>query len=429
MMPSAHALVTEAAQRREVHAAFQFFHLREPTVFLWQMEATQVPSPPFGEQARAAWLLERFAALGLDGPRLDDEGNCLAELAGANPDAPRLLISAHIDTVFAADTPLEVRAEAERTYLPGLADNGTGIAALLAIAAACKAAELMPPVPILFCGNVGEEGIGNLRGMRRIFRDRDEHTIGAALVLDGTGTTPVVTQALGSRRFQITISGPGGHSWTDAANPNPVVALSRAITTMMSQTLPESPRTTVNFASVSGGDSINAIPATVTAQVDIRSEEGGEMIRQEVFLYRAVEDAVAETSAANAQAAALAAPPTSGAGAAGSLGASRVPGLAFQITPLGERPSGALPQDSFLIEAVRAVDRHLQIRTHWRAASTDANIPLSLGVPAVSLGAGGSSGGTHTLNEWFEPTGRGLALRRILLLALVTAEHLAREQP
>jgi acetylornithine deacetylase/succinyl-diaminopimelate desuccinylase-like protein len=314
-----------------------------------------------------------------------------------------VLICAHLDTVFPADVPLVLERDGDRIAIPGASDNGAGLAAMLALAAALKQHEIAPACDVVFAGTVGEEGDGNLRGMRAIFASKLAASIGAVLVLDGAGSTSAVSEALGSRRFEVEITGPGGHSWSDSERPNPIVALASAIAAFQNEALPETPATSVNFATIQGGTSVNSIPQTVLARVDIRSVSQEEIVRQEVRLHRAVEDAVL---------------------------AARQPGrhrLRHTIRITGHRPAGKLAERSFLAESVRAVDRHLQLRTRWRIASTDANIPLSLGVPAVSVGGGGTGGGAHTLEEWYDPAGRDLALRRILLLALVAAEHLAFE--
>jgi tripeptide aminopeptidase len=224
----------------------------------------------------------------------------------------------------------------------------------------------------------------------------------ANVVLDGAGSEVAVTQGLGSRRYLVTVCGPGGHSWTDAGTPNPIVALSRAIATLSNVPLPSSPRTTLNIGTIEGGSSVNAIPEFAMARFDLRSLEPEQLVRLEVELHRAVEDAV------------LSAPPRSGA---------RGSGLSFSVQCIGDRPAGRLEDDAPLLEALQAVDRHLGIRTELRVASTDANIPLSLGIPALSIGAGGDGGGIHTRGEWYDASGRELALKRILLLLLLALEQ------
>jgi tripeptide aminopeptidase len=294
--------------------------------------------------------------------------------------------------------------EHNRLEAPGACDNGAGVAGILAVAAALESCGIELPCDLLFAGNVGEEGDGDLRGMRYLYgaspwRER----ISANVVLDGAGCEVVVTQALGSRRFLVTIHGPGGHSWTDAGTPNPIVVLSRAIAVMSELALPASPRTTLNIGTMEGGSSVNAIPERATARFDLRSLDADQLVRLEVELHRAVEYAVL---AANL--------------------ASRTKGpVHFLIERIGDRPAGRLSDESRLLEALHAVDRHLGIRTEQRVASTDANIPLSLGIPALSIGAGGDGGGIHTRGEWYDASGRELALKRILLLLLMTLDHLS----
>jgi acetylornithine deacetylase/succinyl-diaminopimelate desuccinylase-like protein len=314
------------------------------------------------------------------------------------------MLSAHIDTVFPIHTPIAPLVEHNRLEAPGACDNGAGVAGILAVAAALESSEIELPCDLLFAGNVGEEGEGDLRGMRYLYgaspwRER----IGANVVVDGAGCEVVVTEGLGSRRYLITIQGPGGHSWTDAGTPNPIVVLSQAIAAMSEVALPDSPRTTLNIGTIEGGSSVNSIPEFAMARFDLRSLEAEQLLRLEVELHRAVEDAVL---AANTP------------GRTGSKSA-----VQFLIERIGDRPAGRLGDDSRLLEALHAVDRHLGIRTEHRVASTDANIPLSLGIPALSIGAGGDGGGIHTRGEWYDASGRELALKRILLLLLLALDH------
>jgi acetylornithine deacetylase/succinyl-diaminopimelate desuccinylase-like protein len=275
---------------------------------------------------------------------------------------------------------------------------------MLAMAAAMRQAGIPTDCEVAFVGNVGEEGEGDLRGMRHIYRNGQEPSarerIAAHIVLDGAGHESAVTHALGSQRYLVTITGPGGHSWTDAGRPNPIVLLSRAIQRFSAGTLPDIPRTTMNVGTIEGGTAINAIPERAAARIDLRSTDPEQLVRLEVELHRAVEDAVlaankGQTTEANS--------------------------IRFAIEKIGDRPAGRLPADSELMTLLEAVDRHLAIRTEMRLASTDANIPLSLGIPAVSIGGGGEGGGIHTHAEWYDARGRDLGLRRILLLLLAVA--------
>jgi tripeptide aminopeptidase len=388
-----------AADRR-VHQAFQWLHLQEQRILQWQMELVSVPAPPFGERPRAEWLCARFRELGLADARIDEAGNAIATRHGSG-NGYRVLLSAHIDTVFPADTPIEPMVSGSRLSAPGACDNGAGVAAILATAAALEHAQIATVADIVLIGNVGEEGEGDLRGMRHIYGDGADAIV-AHIVLDGAGHEAAVTHALGSLRFLVTIDGPGGHSWTDAGRPNPIVVLSRAIERFSRTPLPEIPRTTINVGTIDGGTAINAIPESATARFDLRSTEPDQLVRLEVELHRAVEDAVLAANAA----------PRFDAKA-----------LRFTIEKIGDRPAGQLPSDSALLDLLRAVDRHLAIRTEQRVASTDANIPLAMGVPAVSIGAGGEGGGIHTFGEWYDARGRELGLRRLLLLLLALANQ------
>lgn len=365
----------------------------------WQMGLVAVPAPPFGERPRAEWLCERFRELGLDNPHLDHEGNAIATWRGAESGARRVLLSAHIDTVFPADTPIDPVLSGSRLSAPGACDNGAGVAAMLAMVAAMRHAQLTTACDVVLIGNVGEEGEGDLRGMRHFYRGVSDDIL-AHLVLDGAGHEAAVTHALGSQRFLVTITGPGGHSWTDAGRPNPIVLLSRAIQRFCEVQLPDYPRTTVNVGTIEGGTAINAIPERASARFDLRSTDPEQLIRLEVELHRAVEDVVLAAAARTRR--------------DGN-------GVRFKIEKIGDRPAGRLPANSALLEMLHAVDRHLGIRTEARVASTDANIPLSLGVPAVSIGAGGEGGGIHTRGEWYDARGRDLGLRRLLLLLLALA--------
>jgi tripeptide aminopeptidase len=403
------ACVAQLAADRRVHQAFQWLHLQEQRIMQWQAEMVGVPAPPFGEMRRAECLLERFRELGLENPHIDAVGNVIGTRHGAGSGARRVLLSAHIDTVFPASTPIEADLNGSRLSAPGACDNGAGVAAMLAMAAALKQAGIVPECEIIFVGNVGEEGEGDLRGMRHMYRNgsaREE--IAAHIVLDGAGHESAVTHALGSQRYLVTITGPGGHSWTDAGRPNPIVLLSRAIERFSLVVLPEIPRTTMNVGTIEGGTAINAIPERASARIDLRSTDPEQLIRLEVELHRAVEDAVLAANHGRTD--------------HGRTDQGKTEsGVRFAIDKIGDRPAGRLPVGSELMALLEAVDRHLAIRTEMRLASTDANIPLSLGIPAVSIGGGGEGGGIHTYGEWYDGRGRDLGLRRILLLLLAVA--------
>ncbi len=407
---SAFSRIGQLAALPRVHAAFQWFHLHERKVMQWQQELVSIAAPPFGEGRRAEWLAERFRELNLEQVEIDPEGNVLGSYRGSGSLAGRrcVVLSAHIDTVFPLHTPIAPLVENNRLQAPGACDNGAGVAGILALAAALQSSGIELPCDLLFAGNVGEEGEGDLRGMRYLYGASPwREKIAANVVLDGAGCEVVVTQALGSRRYLVTIQGPGGHSWTDAGTPNPIVVMSQAIAALSEIALPSSPRTTLNIGTIDGGSSVNSIPERATARFDLRSLEAEQLVRLEVSLHRVVEDAVL---AANGP---------------GKNGAKGHGAVQFQIERIGDRPSGQLSDDSPLLLALHAVDRHLGIRSEQRVASTDANIPLSRGVPALSIGAGGDGGGIHTSAEWYDASGRELALKRILLLLLLALDQVS----
>jgi tripeptide aminopeptidase len=404
---SAFSRVTALAAQRPVHAAFAWLHGNPNKIMDWQAKLVTIPAPPFGEKSRSEWLAARFAEAGLSQVHTDATGNVFASLPASNlpPEStgPVVLLSAHLDTVFPLETPLHPFVDGDRLQAPGASDNGAGVVGMLAIAHALFLAKPALTAPLIFMGNVGEEGEGDLRGVRQLYRHNAmAGRIAAHIVLDGAGADSAVTQALGSRRYQVTISGPGGHSFTDAGTPNPIAALASALATLAETVLPEEPRTTLNLGTIHGGTSVNSIPESAQASVDLRSTDPDQLLRLEVALHRAVEDAV-ERKNASAK--------------------SRAKGvLSFSIAKIGDRPAAQLPADSPLLEALRAVDRHLGLRTDLRLGSTDANIPLSLGVPALSMGAGGDGGGAHTLAEWYSAKDREVGLKRVLLLTLAMIE-------
>jgi len=395
--------IARIAEMRGVHAAFAYLHNQEMEFRRWQRELTEIPAPPFGEAMRSEWLRQRFTALGLEDVQVDELGNVLGTLQSKRA-APIIGISAHLDTVFPQGTALQTREEANRLHGPGISDNAAGVIALLAVATALKRTQLQPAANIVFIGNVGEEGEGNLRGMRHLFSTSPwRDLIHSLLVIDGAGTDTYVNQALGSRRFEVTFRGPGGHSWSDFGVPNPIVLLSRALARFSEVHIPESPRTTFNVGVISGGTSVNSIPESATARVDLRSASMEELQKLEDRLRECVAEAWREAPLAHRS---------------GELK------VTLAIESIGDRPAAELPANARILQIVRAADKHLRIESFPRLASTDANVPLALGIEATTIGAGGDGGGAHTLREWFDCSNRDLGLKRILLVLLaLTGVH------
>jgi tripeptide aminopeptidase len=388
-----------------VQSAVEGFRAQESQLREWQMEMARIPAPPFGEAERAQWLAQRFRELGLENVHEDSVGNVLGLRSGSTVQC--VAVSAHIDTVFPAGTPLHIRCEGSRLYGPGISDNCAGVTALLGIAAALKSADIFHELSVLFIGNVGEEGEGDLRGMRHIFSDPElKDSISYSLVLDGAGSDTIVSEALGSRRFEVIVRGPGGHSWSDYGTANPIPVLARAIHTFTQTSVPVSPKTTFNIGVIQGGTSVNSIPESASMRVDIRSASTAEIEKLEAALRNSISLA-AEDELRMLE----------------KRGPERKgpPGLSFEVIGIGDRPAGELNPNARILEVIRAVDAHLGNVATIQRASTDANIPLSQGGEAISIGGGGSGGGAHTLQEWFDCEGRDLGLKRILVMLLVLA--------
>jgi tripeptide aminopeptidase len=413
---AANARITSLAADRSVHRAFHWMHLYEQQLQRWQREFVAIPAPPFGEADRAAWFVTHFNEIGLTNAHLDPIGNALAELPSPHSDNI-ILLSAHLDTIFPEGTDCTPHEDEDgRLICPGATDNGAGLAALLAVAAALHfvqtEAMFTSPATILFAANVGEEGEGDLRGMRHLF-DASPYAprIRAAIALEGAGSSSVVDRALGSRRLRVEITGPGGHSWADAGRPSPINALAAALAELTQVALPSSPRTTFNCGTISGGTSVNSIPSSATADLDLRSTSTKELDSLEHLVLSTLSKCVkAEARRGRTRDA-----------------HRHRDALRITVRRIGNRVAGTLPPDSLLAISLRAVDRHLSLKTESRIGSTDANLPLSLGIPALAISAGGTGGGIHTLEEWYDPTGRELALRRILLLLLDTCANYAKQ--
>ncbi|HKP84805.1 MAG TPA: M20/M25/M40 family metallo-hydrolase [Blastocatellia bacterium] len=360
----------------------------------------EIPAPPFKEGARAAYVKQRFEELGLARVRTDEEGNVIAERAG-RATRPRVIVSAHLDTVFPEGTDVKVRREGQRLWAPGISDNTAGVASLTALARALDAGGLETEGTIYFVATVGEEGEGNLRGVRHMFtRGEFRSDVDAFISLDGPGVERITNRALGSRRYRVTISGPGGHSWGDFGIVNPVHALGRVIARFAAYPAPLAPRTSYNVGIIEGGSSVNAIPERASMIVDMRSVSNDEIDKLEAYLNRVVEIAVREENSQRAMSST---------------------NLCFEFEKVGDRPSGETPVETRIVQAAIECSRALGIEPRLDCSSTDSNIPISLGVPAITIGAGGVSSNCHTLAEWYEPIGRELGLKRLLLLAVSLA--------
>ncbi len=361
-----------------------------------QIELARIASPPFQEQERASAIAAKLESMGLSA-ELDGVGNLLARYPpGSDPSSlSPIVIAAHMDTVFGPDTPIEIKQEGDRWIGPGITDNARGLAVSLAVLRSLIRSRVDLRYPILFAFTVGEEGPGDLRGVKHLFAtDSPLRSAAGFIAVDGSGLRRITHHALGSRRFRVTIQGAGGHSWTDWGRSNPANVAGDFIRRLAELALPDDPRTTLTVARHAGGTSINAIPAESWVEIDLRSEDEPTLHLVESRMREALH---ASITAEHARA--------DGA-------------LTVDVTVIGERPAGRLPTSHPLVEAAKQATRDLGAEPECTVSSTDANVPLAAGVPAIAIGAGGRSANTHTRNEWFENTdGASGALRLLNLIS------------
>lgn len=332
----------------------------------------EIPAPTFAEGQRARWVARRFAQEGLADVHMDEAGNVLGRLGPHRPGTPALVVSAHLDTVFPAHVDVTVRRRDNRLWAPGVSDNSASVAALIHLIQALQAAGFTPAAPIWFVGNVGEEGLGDLGGMKHLLGPglAGRQAIGACLVLDG-GLGLICHQAVGSRRLQVTFKGPGGHSWGNYGRPNAIHVLAHAAAALDGLTLPRKPRTTLNIGLVSGGTGVNVIAPEASFVIDLRSEEAAELVRLERQ------------------------------GRSLCIREAQGRGVRVTVKVVGDRPAGALPREHPLVQAARAAAAACRIPAYHTASSTDANVPLALGIPAVCVGIKRGRD-AHTLDEYLE---------------------------
>lgn len=403
-LPAGIDSVARLAGRPALAEALKFFARERRWIDEQHLAVCRIPAPTFLEQKRAEWMAGQLKELGWEA-QVDRAGNVVAVPAGAARSGPVVALTAHLDTVLAPRSESEIRVEKDRFLGPGVADNGAGLAALLALARVLgKNGHGLDLSRLAVVANVGEEGEGNLSGMRYLCQNSAlAGRLQAVLVLDGPDTAHVTAEALACRRFELTVSGPGGHSWSDHGAANPIHALARAVTWFGDARAEEAARQrpcSWNFGVIEGGSTVNAIPTSARTKVDLRAENGSDL-----------EELVSSLSSTLERALML------------ENERARAGRVTARMRETGSRPGGRLAESASILNYVRAVDAELGIHTVLDCASTDANIPLSMGLPAISIGAGGQGGGAHTPGEWYSPEGRELGLRRILLLlALLLAE-------
>jgi acetylornithine deacetylase/succinyl-diaminopimelate desuccinylase-like protein len=342
-----------------------------------QRALTEIPAPPFKEQVRAEEYRKRLAALGLKDVRIDTEGNVIGVRPGGGK-GPKLIVSAHLDTVFPEGTDVKIKEKDGRLYAPGIADDTRGLAAMLSVIRAFNATGVKTVGDIVFVGTVGEEGLGDLRGVKALFRDMKD--IDGFISIDGADMNRIAYLATGSQRYRIAFKGPGGHSFLEFGLPSAIHAMGRAIAKIAEVQTPKAPKTTFTVSTVAGGTSVNSIAGDAVMEVDMRSNDAGELAKLEAQVLGLVTEAVAEENR--------------------RWGAES---MTVDIKLVGSRPAGGQALDSPAVQA--AVLAHQAVGMPGialQASSTDSNLAINLGIPAVTIRGGGRTGGTHSLGEWYQ---------------------------
>jgi len=349
-----------------------------------QISICEIPAPPFKEERRAAEMKKRFEALGFRNVRIDSIGNVIAERPGTGG-GPVVVIAAHLDTVFPEETDVRVQRTGTLLKGPGIGDDCRGLAVLLAVAKAMGAASVQTQGTIYFVANVGEEGPGNLRGVKHLFAKPPAAKIDYFISIDGTGLG-LTSKAVGSNRYKVSFKGPGGHSYGAFGMPSPIHALGRAIAKISAIQVPRSPKTTFNVGIVEGGTSVNTISPLGSMEVDLRSESPEELAKVDAQFRKAVDEALAEENSRWPQ--------------------SRVK-VTVDVLSMGIRPAAAPPDSMRIIKTAQAAARALGFEAPGSASSTDANWPMSLGIQAITLDGGGNGQGAHSVSESYDDGDRG----------------------
>jgi tripeptide aminopeptidase len=384
-------------QTPAVRAAVEFARADEMQTLADQIRVCEVEAPPFQEAKRAQVYAEMLRAVGLKNVRIDVEGNVIGERPGANA-RPNVVMSAHLDTVFPSGTNVKVRRQGYVLRGPGIGDDCRGLAVLLAVARALNKTGVVTPGTITFVATVGEEGLGDLRGVKRLFSETLKDKVDRFVSIDGDGLG-ITHVAIGSARFRVTFKGPGGHSFGSFGTVNPVHALGRAIAGISDFEVQSSPRTTFNVGRVGGGTSINAISSEAWMEIDLRSGDASALRALEKQFRQAVQDAVAaENMRWRSQA------------------------LTVSIETVGMRPAGRVPPNAPIVQAAVSVSKALGLPVTFAEGSTDANLPVSLGIPALTIDTGGRGQGAHTENETFDATDAWKGTQRAVLLSVVLAQ-------
>lgn len=400
-LPSAHAVGDPVVLLKDpsIQAALEATKRNEPDTLEAQIQINEIPAPPFKEHARAADLKRRFTELGLKNVFIDKEGNVLGTRPGAQP-RPHLVIAAHLDTVFPEGTDVTVKREGAILKAPGIGDDTRGLAAMLSVIRALDEGKVRTPGTITFVANVGEEGLGDLRGAKALFNDTLKDQVDFFISIDGTSINRIVYSGIGSYRYRVTFKGPGGHSYGAFGLVNPIHALGRAIAKIDALQVPASPKVTFNVGRVGGGTSVNSIPFEGWMEIDMRSVDvpALDSIRDQILA--AIDAAVKEENERwkhNGE-------------------------ITVVKDLVGLRPAGQTPPDSAIVGTAQAAIAALGPKPALTSGSTDSNIPISLGIPAITLGGGGLGKDAHALTESFDSTNSWQGPQAVLLTAVALVQ-------
>ena len=418
----------------DVQEALQFLREDDERTLREHLEMCQIPAPSYEEGEKAEYVRKKMVDAGLSDVHIDEVGNVLGTWKGTG-NGPRIMIAGHTDTVFPRDTDLTLKKEGERYSCPGIGDDTRAVAELLSLARALNATGIHGEGDIVFCANVCEEGLGDLRGIKHAFKDMSKTTVSQKteatenvqapgktddmksftfanelenhydgfVSSDDKNTSGIIYQAVGSERYLVTFHGTGGHSFTGFGIPNPIHAMGRAIAKISDFQTPKNPKTTFSVGVVNGGTSVNVIAAECSMLVDMRSVDAGELKKLSVKFHQAVENAVQEEN---------------------DRWEDKDNRITVTFEQKGKRPAGTQDKSCQIVQAANAANQALGMETLYiGAASTDANIPISLGIPAITVGWGGKGGGEHTIHEWYEHTESWKGPQRDLLLLLAVSGY------
>ncbi len=391
---TADAIIRELLASPKIKTALDHLKTTEAQTIKDQIEICEIPAPTFHEERRAAWFKDRFIKLGLKNVRIDKVGNVLGERPGKGSGAA-LVLAAHLDTVFPIETNVKTKREGSIIRGPGIGDDCRGLAVILAVAQALNVAKIETDGTIIFVANVGEEGLGDLRGVRHLFNEELKGRATHFISVDGVGLD-VTNTAVGVVRYRATFTGPGGHSYGAFGLPSPIHAMGRAIEKISRFDVPSQPKTTFNVGKIEGGTSVNSIAHTAWMEVDMRSVSAEELGKLEAGFKQAVQTAVDEENQARP---------------------NKSP-IAVELKIVSQRPAGVQPADSPIVQTALAAGTALGVKPRLTSGSTDSNIPISLKIPAITIDGGGDGKGAHSLDEYFDTTDSHLGTQWALLISL-----------